>query len=138
MTSLSSSTPYRPSTLAYTNLHRMLDTHFSAPVSSNSSFFTLPTSTVLTTTFATTNYSPSILPPVFFTLHSATFSAPQSSSVPTFARRCCCLPQFSAVRKLLQDLQQRKPVMPSNHNCLQVKLAHPRNALSTQLHKNKK
>ena len=61
-------------------------------------------------------------------LPSATISAPQSSSAPLpvlpedAVATSSHLQQIFAVRKLTQDLQQQKPVIPSHHNCLQVKL----------------
>ena len=60
---------------------------------------------------------------------------------PTVARSCCCnivnLQPFPAVRKLTQELQQRKSPHPKRPKLLPGKLAHPRNALSTQLYINK-
>ena len=66
MTFLSFITLYPPSTLAYPNLNRMLDSLLSAPVSSTSSTFSLPISTVLSFTSVTSiSYSSlSALPPI--------------------------------------------------------------------------
>ena len=116
MTFLSFITLYPPSTLAYPNLNRMLDSLLSAPVSSTSSTFSLPISTVLSFTSVTSiSYSSlSALPPISSMLTSATFSSPHSSSashplLPEYtAAFSSHLQYFSAVRKMTRDLQQQK------------------------------
>ena len=68
----------------------------------------------MTTTFATTNASSSILPPISSMLPSATFSPPRSSSAPLSrlpedaVATSSHYQKFSAVRKLTHDLQQQK------------------------------
>ena len=115
MTSLFSSTPYPPFTLAYPHLSQMLDSLLSAPVSSPSSTFTLPTSTVMSTVSANTSPYSSTLPPTPSLLSSANFSATHSSFAPLplspqeAVATSSHLQEFAAVRQLTHDLQQRKP-----------------------------
>ena len=115
MTSLFSSTPYPPSTLAYPHLSQMLESLFSAPVSSTLSTFTQPTTTVMSTVSANTSPSSSTLPPTSSLLSGANFRATHSSSAPPpflpgeAVATSPHLHEFSAARQLTHDLQQGKP-----------------------------
>ena len=136
MTTISSSTLYAPSTLAYPHLNQMLDSLPSGPVSSTSSTFNLPTSchfycvchchVFLFNTAAIISFMPSA---------TQTPSSPSLALLPEDAVATTVhLQQFSAVRQQTRDLQQRETRHPPiRHNCLMVKLAHPHNELFTQL-----
>ena len=117
MTSLVSSTPYPPSTVAYRHVNKILDALLSEPVFLTLSTFTLPTSTVMSTTSATT-ISSSPFPPISLKLSSATIHAAHSTAAPLpllpedAVARLSHHQQLSVVRQLTQDLQQRKPRHP--------------------------
>ena len=127
---LSPSTPYLPSTLAYPNHNRMLDTLLSAPVSSTSSTFTLPTSNVMFTASATT-VSFASLPPKSSILSSATLSVAHSSAAPLPLLRedavATCLTFNNSMQfgNSHRTCNNESPVIQNNNSCLQVKLAHP-------------
>ena len=109
MTSLSSSTHYLCSTLAYPNLKQMLDSLLSAAFFSTSSTLTLPTSTVISTPWsANTISSSSPLPPISSVLPSAnqfTTSLPLPLQLHGAFATSAHLQHFSAVRELIRDLQ---------------------------------
>ena len=111
ITTLTSLTPRPPSTLAYSHLNQMFHSFLSAPVSSTSTTFTLPTTAVISTVSADTisfssplvSFS-SILPSDTQSSGPAPLSLLPQDAVATLPH----LQQFSAVRQLSRDLQQRK------------------------------
>ena len=76
-------------------------------------------------------------------LPTANFSATQSSSrpLPLLTKDAVAtlprLQQFSAVRQLTRDLQQREPAIQNDSNRLQVKLAHPKKIVHAELYINR-
>ena len=93
----------------------MLASFLSAPVTSTSSTFTQPTSTVIFTVSANTISSTSPLPLISSMVPGATQSSP-SAPLPLLPQDAVVisrhLQQLSAVRQVTRDLQQRKPRHP--------------------------
>ena len=120
MTSPPASTPYPSSTLQYPHLDQMLDSRMSATVSSTSSTFTLPTSTVISNSLSSNTIPFSWpLPPIWSVLPTATQSS-TSLPLPLLPHDAVAtsahLQQFSAIRQLTRILQQRKPRHPERQH----------------------
>ena len=115
---MTSSSSYPPSTLAYPHLNQLLDSLLTAPVSSTTSIFTLPTS-ITSHVSDTTALSSSTLPPhlfidaqchpVFFCAHTVLFfKFFLFCTTPLLQLR----PIYNNFRQVTRDPQQSKPRHP--------------------------
>ena len=105
MTSLSSSTTYPPSILAYPHLKQLLDSFVSAPYSSASCTFTLFSSTVMSTTSDLQIQSPLHHCRPYLPCCPVPPSVPHSLHLRLFH---FCPKSTSAVRQLTRDSQQQQ------------------------------
>ena len=127
------SSSYPPSTLAFSLLNQLLHSLLPVPVSSTSSTFTLSMSSIPSLDTATITFTSSTLPPISYLMITANQpSAPptqtSSSSLPSSSSSNTSLPlsphdavatsaylrQYSAVRQLTNEMQQRKPCQPKH------------------------